>query len=70
MEMNGQGPIQPCSTAGVASAEKGHVVLDGPGGVAITMTAEAAARTAASLIAAAHEAKSFVSGESGEESSP
>ncbi|HZV56314.1 MAG TPA: hypothetical protein VFF89_01450 [Sphingobium sp.] len=46
------------------------MVLDGPGGVAITMTAEAAARTGASLIAAAHEAKSFVSGESGEESSP
>ena len=43
--------------AGVASAEQGHVVLDGPDGVAITMTPDAAEGTARSLLAAAEAAK-------------
>jgi hypothetical protein len=42
--------------AGVATAEKGEVILDGPDGVAVTMTPEAAVETAASLIAAAERA--------------
>ena len=42
--------------AGVASAEDGHVVLDGPDGVAVTMTAQAAAETGERLIRAAAEA--------------
>jgi hypothetical protein len=55
--MSGQKPTEPFSTPGVASAENGHVVLDGPDGVAITMTPRAAAETGKSLIAAAEEAK-------------
>lgn len=46
-------PPQPRSDPGVASAEEGVVILDGPNGVAVTMTAEAAAKTGESLIAAA-----------------
>jgi hypothetical protein len=41
---------------GVASAEQGQVILDGPDGVAVTMTAEAAKDTAESLLRAAEEA--------------
>ena len=41
---------------GVATAEEGQVMLDGPDGVAVTMTPEAAKETAASLIAAAERA--------------
>ena len=41
---------------GVAAAEKGEVILDGPDGVAVTMTPEAAVETAASLVAAAERA--------------
>ncbi len=44
---------QPQSAPGIASAEDGFVVLDGPAGVAVTMTAGAAARTGRSLITAA-----------------
>ncbi|WP_109807125.1 hypothetical protein [Sphingosinithalassobacter portus] len=39
--------------AGVASAERGKVLLDGPNGVAVTMTPQAAVETGESLIAAA-----------------
>ncbi len=46
-------PPQPRSDAGIASAEDGLVVLDGPNGVAITMTAKAAAQTGRNLIDAA-----------------
>jgi len=42
---------------GTASAEQGRVLLDGPDGVAITMTPDAAEGTARSLLAAADEAK-------------
>jgi hypothetical protein len=41
---------------GVASAEEGQVILEGPDGVAVTMTPQAAKETAASLIAAAERA--------------
>lgn len=46
----------PLQRAGVASAEEGEVLLDGPDGVAVSMTPEAAEATARSLIAAAEEA--------------
>lgn len=46
-------PPQPRSDAGIASAEDGLVVLDGPNGVAVTMTAKAAAQTGRNLIDAA-----------------
>jgi hypothetical protein len=46
-------PPQPRSDAGIASAEDGLVVLDGPNGVAVTMTATAAAQTGRNLIDAA-----------------
>lgn len=42
---------------GVASAEDGLVMLDGPDGVAVTMTADAAAQTGYSLISAARRAE-------------
>ena len=42
--------------AGVASVEDGHVLLDGPDGVAITLSPEAALATADSLRAAAEQA--------------
>lgn len=45
--------IQPETEPGVASAEDGLVILDGPDGLALTMTADAAARTGQSLIEAA-----------------
>lgn len=45
--------IKPESEPGVASAEGGFVFLDGPDGVAATMTADAAHRTGRSLIDAA-----------------
>ena len=44
---------QPETQPGRASAEDGLVVLDGPNGVAVTMTPDAAARTGHSLISAA-----------------
>jgi hypothetical protein len=47
----------PFSTGGRAVAEEGQVLLDGPDGVAIAMTPDAAEETAASLLAAAKEAR-------------
>lgn len=44
---------QPETEPGIASAEEGLVILDGPDGIAKTMTAEAAAKTGQSLIEAA-----------------
>ena len=49
-------PTEPLSTPGVASAEEGHVFLDGPDSVAITMTAEAAITTGQRLVEAGEEA--------------
>jgi len=48
---------QAMESAGTAVAEQGQVILDGPDGVAITMTPEAAQGTARSLLAAAEQAK-------------
>jgi hypothetical protein len=48
---------QPFSDPGIASAEDGQVVLEGPGGLAVTMTPDAAARTGRSLLEAAGEAE-------------
>jgi len=52
---------EPHAEPGVASAEKGLVMLDGPDGVAVTMTAEAAAATGRSLIVAAGVAQAQLS---------
>lgn len=51
--MNDPAMPQPQTQPGYASAEDGFVVLDGPDGIAVTMTPEAAARTGQSLISAA-----------------
>jgi hypothetical protein len=48
---------QPETEPGVASAEDGLVVLDGPDGVAVTMTPDAAHKTGQSLITAAELAE-------------
>ena len=48
---------EPQREPGIASAEQGMVLLDGPNGVAIAMTPDAAQRTAQSLLAAAEEAR-------------
>lgn len=45
--------LQPETQPGIATAEGGLVFLDGPDGVATTMTPEAAAGTGQSLIDAA-----------------
>ncbi len=49
--------LSPSSDAGIATAEQGLVLLDGPDGVAIAMTPECAAETASQLAAAAEEAR-------------
>jgi hypothetical protein len=49
-------PHQPEGHAGIANAEDGFVILDGPNGVAVAMTPEAAEQTGRSLLAAAEEA--------------
>lgn len=49
--------IEPETVAGVASAEQGVVFLDGPDGVAIAMTPDAASDTGRSLLAAAEAAR-------------
>lgn len=55
--MDNKSSLKPRNDAGVATAVDGVVVLDGPDGVAVTMTADAAAQTADSLHAAANEAR-------------
>ena len=54
--MNSPSVPQPQTEPGHASAEEGLVVLDGPNGVAVTMTPDAATRTGQSLILAAENA--------------
>ncbi|MGC3986364.1 MAG: hypothetical protein QM777_17495 [Pseudorhodoferax sp.] len=49
--------LKPCEEPGQACAENGLVILEGPEGVAVTMTAEAAEQTADSLRAAARQAR-------------
>ena len=67
--MTASSPLpQPQTEPGIASAEDGLVVLDGPDGVAVTMTAGAATETAQSLIAAAEAAeRQIASDRAGEE---
>ncbi|MBP7567556.1 MAG: hypothetical protein KA795_16280 [Burkholderiaceae bacterium] len=48
---------RPCRDAGTATVEDGIVLLDGPDGVAVAMTADAAEQTAHSLLAAAAQAR-------------
>jgi hypothetical protein len=48
---------EPQTQPGVASAEQGVVMLDGPNGVAVAMTPDAALSTGQSLIAAAEVAR-------------
>ncbi len=48
---------QPQSKPGIASAEDGFVILDGPNGFAVTMTPDAAAQTGRSLLSAAQIAE-------------
>lgn len=47
----------PFAVGGQAVAEEGLVFLDGPDGIAIAMTPDAAAETGRSLVAAAEEAR-------------
>ncbi|WP_454886653.1 hypothetical protein [Sphingomonas oryzagri] len=47
----------PFEEGGRAVAEEGIVLLDGPDGIAISMTADAAEQTGSSLIEAAREAR-------------
>lgn len=49
--------VKPSDTPGRATAQDGLVLLDGPNGVAVTMTAEAAELTAESLRLAAAQAR-------------
>jgi hypothetical protein len=49
---------EPEEDPGVATAEQGVVLLDGPDGVAIAMTPAAAEETGRRLVAAAQEAAS------------
>jgi hypothetical protein len=49
-------PHAPEGAAGIATAEEGFVMLDGPNGVAVAMTPEAAEETGRRLLAAAEEA--------------
>jgi hypothetical protein len=57
--MQAQTQHKPEDQPGVASAEGGVVILDGPNGVAIAMTPEAAAITGYSLLAAAEQARNY-----------
>ncbi|WP_326525071.1 hypothetical protein [Sphingomonas sp.] len=57
MERSGNGPAV---APGVAVAEEGVVVLDGPLGVAVSMTPDAAEGTARSLNLAAADARAQV----------
>lgn len=54
---NRPAPLKPCEVPGKASVEEGVVVLDGPDGVAVTMTADAAVGTADSLLQAAAQVR-------------
>ena len=54
--MRGNPSTEPFAEPGVATAEDGHVVLDGPDGVALTLTPEAALTTAQRLVEASEEA--------------
>jgi len=51
------GAAAPFTEGGTAVAEEGVVLLDGPDGIAIAMTPDAAEQTGSSLIAAEHSAR-------------
>jgi hypothetical protein len=53
-----QSTAGPFTEGGTAVAEDGVVLLDGPDGIAVAMTPDAAEQTGISLIAAAHTARS------------
>ena len=55
-------PPHPETEAGVATAEHGVVMLDGPDGIAATMTAAAARMTGQSLLEAAAHAEEQLAG--------
>ncbi|MEZ5654281.1 MAG: hypothetical protein R3E04_00095 [Sphingobium sp.] len=48
---------QPYDVAGEANVEDGHVVVDGPNGIAITLTADAAVLMGERLVAAGQAAR-------------
>lgn len=50
-------PLKAQTDAGKAAADEGLVILDGPDGVAVSMTPDAARETGRRLIAAADEAE-------------
>lgn len=54
--MSDQRNHEAADTPGEASVEEGHVILDGPDGVALTLTPAAALKTAENLRAAAEKA--------------
>jgi hypothetical protein len=58
--MNQERRREPHHASGIATAEQGLVLLDGPNGVAVAMTPDAADETARSLTAAAAEARTQV----------
>ena len=49
--------VEPFQVAGTAVAEAGLVLLDGPDGIAVALTRDAARETGRNLIAAADEAQ-------------
>ncbi|MDH7638150.1 hypothetical protein [Sphingomonas oryzagri] len=55
--MNDPRNVSPFEIGGKAVAEEGLVLLDGPDGIAISMTPDAAEETGTSLITAAREAR-------------
>jgi len=57
--------MKPKTAPGVATAEQGIVMLDGPDGVAVSLTPEAAEQTGRSLIDAAAEAMRQLDTEAG-----
>lgn len=54
---------EPQTEPGIASAEGGVVILDGPGIVAVTMSPDAAKQTGESLLSAAELASAQASGQ-------
>lgn len=63
--MNNNPVTEPFTVAGIATVEDGHVVLDGPDGIAITLTAEAAVATGRNLVEAGEQAMAKRSDEGG-----
>jgi len=62
--------LRPCELPGTASVEDGVILLDGPDGVAVAMTPEAAIGTAHSLMQAAELARERAGGGSSADSGP